>query len=210
MQLSSRSRSGVTFIEVLLFLAIVSIVGVIILPLLFASTENRLLQESISLVEHNGTLILQSLAQNTHHAERVIGPGMGEQGKVLALQSASGAMNPTIFALSGGSFIIVQHTNQQIISASQVAVQNFTVRNTSTSSTRQSVLVSFTVSRTLRLEAPRTYSQGFEALFTLYPVDKTVGNQCGVTPGCIDSGHYSWQIFDAGVCQNASTTLNCL
>lgn len=203
-------RPGVTFIELLLFLAIISIVGVLIMPLLFASTENRLLQESIALVEHNGTIILQTFGRNARHAERIIAPAIGAKSTVVALQTSSGGTNPTIMGINSGAFVVVKGLERTVISSPQVAVQDFRIRNTSTSTDRQSVTVSFTVSRTIRLSAPRQYQQRFEGLFTLYPVDVLQGDACScATPGCIDSQNYSWQVCVSGSCENAATELVC-
>lgn len=206
-------RPGVTFIELLLFLAIVSMAGIMLLPLFFRATENRLLQETISVVEHNGTQILQTLAQHVRHAERIVDPGSGGSKSVLALQTSSGSTNPTIFGVSSGSFIMVQHTLRQTISSPQVAVTDFRARNTSASATRQSVEVSFKVSRSIRLEGPRLYTQVFSATYDKYPDDATTGGTCGAGscagPACVNALTYGWQVCSAGACQNASTDLTC-
>ncbi|TSC59101.1 MAG: Uncharacterized protein Greene041619_123 [Candidatus Peregrinibacteria bacterium Greene0416_19] len=206
-------RPGVTFIELLLFIAILAMSSVMMLPLLFSGTENRLLQETISLVEHNGTQILQTLGQQVRHAERVIDPSLGGAKTVLALQTSSGATSPTIFGVSSGSFMMIQHTARQVISSPQVAVENFRVTNTSQSGSRQSVKVSFRISRSIRLAATRSYVQDFEALYTLYPRDRPTGGACGTgacgLPGCSDSTHYAWQVCEAGACLTATDGMVC-
>src|SRR5207248_1996679 len=97
-----RLRSGTTLIELLIFIAILAIAGSAILPLLFASTEDRILQQTVSIVEQNGSQILQTIGYRIHHAERVLDPLLRGSGSVLALQTGSGSENPTIIGISSG------------------------------------------------------------------------------------------------------------
>lgn len=203
-------RPGTTLIELLIFLAVVVAVGTALFPLLFASTEDRLLQQTASLVEQNGTQLLQTIANHVRHSERIVDPALGGTGSVLTLQTGSGSTNPTIIGLSSGALILVQHTTRQTLSSSQVAVIDFEVRNTSTSASRQSVWVSFRISRTIRLQAPRHYTRMFEGVFTLFPDDVIEGDSCHcAVPGCDGAGKYVWEVCENSVCLNAETALEC-
>ena len=203
-------RSGSTLIELLIFMAILAIVGIAILPLLFMASEDRLLQQTVATVEQNGTQILQTLQYHVRHAEKILDPELSATGAVLALQTGSGSTDPTIIGISSGSLQMVRRTTKEVISAPQVAVQNFFVRNTSASSTRQSVFVQFTVTRSIRLQAPRSYTRTFQALLTLNPDDKLEGNACScAVPGCGTGGDYVWQVCEAGACLTAQTQMEC-
>lgn len=203
-------RKGATLVELLIFVAILGMIIGAILPILFSASENRILQQTISIVEQNGTQILQNVALRVRQAERVLGPTSGVQGSVLALQTSSGAINPTIIGSNSGRVIIVEHATLETISSDQVAVEDFRVRNTSVSPVRQSVYISFRVSRTIRLQQPKTYSQRFEATMTLLPDDRPQGNSCGCAPpACQGYNIYGWEVCDNGVCGTASTPLLC-
>lgn len=204
------SHPGTTLIELLLFLAILSIIVGTALPMLFSATENRLLQQTISIVEQNGTQVIQNTGLKIRQAERVLSPAIGQTGSVLALQTASGALNPTIIGLSSGSIVLVEHTTRELVSSPQVAVQDFEVRNTSTSETRQSVTVSFRVSRTIRLQQPHSYAQRFEFVVNLLPDDVATGDECGcIPPYCQGNNVYAWQVCQSSTCLSASTQLQC-
>lgn len=204
-----RRRRGATLVELLLFLALVAITAVSLLPLLFTSAEDRLLQQTVSLVEQNGTQLLQTLAYRIRHAERIVSPAQGVSASVLALQSSSGSTNPTLFGVSTGALIMVQRTVKQTLSSQQVAVENFRVRNTSESGTRQSVLISFTVARTIRLQSPRSYRRTFEAVFSPFPDDEYHAETCScIAPSC-SGGYYQWQVCDNGQCLDAQTEMKC-
>jgi len=205
------SRRGVTLIELLLFVAIFAIVAFATLPLIFSATENRLMQQSVALVEQNGLQALQQIARLTQ-SERVLDPLPQHSGVVLAFQSGSGATNPTIIGMLSGSLVVIRHATRQVITSPQVAVDSLQVWNTSTSATRQSFRISFRVSRAIRLQASRTYERTFEGAFTLPPADAPKGAVCGgvacEAPACAGT-IYAWQVCEHGVCADAQTSLPC-
>ena len=205
-----KAKPGATLVELILFMAIVAAVGIAMLPMLFSATEDRLLQQTVSAVEQNGAQILQTIGYHVHHAERIIAPDRQQTGTLLTLQTSSGTTNPTIIGLNSGALVLIERAIRQDISSSQVAVESFTVQNTSTSDARGSLLVRFTLSRTIRLQAPRRYYQTFEGAFSLYPADDTKGDKCHCAePGCATASLYVWQVCSTGACETAQTQLQC-
>lgn len=196
--------------ELLIFLAILSLVIGMILPILFASTENRLLQQTISTVEQNGAQAMQNVGLRVRQAERILSPAMGQTGSVLALQMGSGTVSPTLIGISSGSLIIVQRATRQVISSTQVAVTDFQVRNTSVSADRQSVMITVKVSRSIRLQNPHSYGRVFVGGFNLLPDDVLVGNPCNCgLPECASANSYQWEVCDYPSCLVATTSLKC-
>lgn len=203
-------RSGASLIELLVFLAILAVVVAAALPMLFSSAENRMLQQTIAIVEQNGTQALQDIARTVRRAERILQPPAGQTGSFLALQMSSGALHPVIVGISSGSMIVIERTTRERITSPQVAVQEFVVRNTSTAEDRQSVALSFHVSRTIKLQLPRSYAQRFETALTLLPHDRTVGNPCGCSaPTCLFTNIVGWQVCQTSSCVSATTPLQC-
>ena len=206
----SAHRPGTSLIELILFLTIFSIVGMAVLPILFSSTENRMLQQTIAVVEQNGAFALQAISLHVHNAERVIAPLPGQSGSVLVLKASSGAINPTIIGINSGSLVIAERLTRQDVTSSQVGIQNFKVRNTSVSSSRQSIQVSFQMIRTIRLQSPHTYVKTFETSITLLPDDAPSNDGCAcLAPSCAGNNTYSWQVCTSGICYSASTALDC-
>lgn len=201
-------RRGVTLVELILFLAIASIMGLALMPLLFSSTENRLLQESVAHIENNGSQLMQVFATRVHESEKILDPLPGTSSKVLALQMSSGSLSPTIYGLLTGAIIQIEGTVQQTISASEVSVQDFLVRNFSNGQST-GVTISFKLTRALRLEAPRYYTQTFQSSFTAFPKNTLTGNTCGFAlPGCGTGNRYNWQICNPNVA-NAYAQMDC-
>jgi hypothetical protein len=210
MKRTNRFHSGATLIELIIYLAILAIVVAAALPMLYASTENRLLQQTISIVEQNGTQILQNTALHIRQGERILSPLMGHSGSFVSLQTASGGLNPVIIGFSSGSIVIVEHDIRELISTPQVAVQDFVVTNTSTSASRQSLAISFKVTRTIRLQQPLSYDQVFEAVISLPPDDVPYVDPCGcIEPYCNGNDTVAWQLCEYDACVSASTDLKC-
>lgn len=204
-----RHRPGTTLIELLVFLAIMALVIGVTVPLLFTAAENRVLQQTISIVEHNGAQIIQNIGVKIRNSESIALPATGQEGKVLVLQTGSGTTNPTIVALQSGSIILVQRAIKETVTSEQVAVENFRVSNTSVSDTSQSVAISFTVSRTIRLQRPYSYRQQFEAAFSLLPDEERTGNCNCPPPTCLNGTALEWYVCDTGVCDYGATALQC-
>ena len=198
----TQNRAGVTLIEMLLFLAIMGLMASAIIPLLFSVTESRQRQDAIALVEQNGAQVLQEIIRTVQSAERIIGPPMGGTGFILALQTDSGATNPTIIARNSGSIMMVRGRSRHVLSSELVGVTHFAVDNTSTAEDRQSVAISLDMRRMIRLHQPLVYTSHFDAVINLYPDDTASGDSCGcIAPFCdAETGTYVWQICVNGVC----------
>jgi len=205
-----RRHPGTTLIELLLFLGILSLVAGLTLPILFATTENKLLQQTISIVEQNGTQVIQNVTYAVRHAERIVFPPMGRKGSYLALQTGIDDGNPTIIGVNSGSILIIKRALQETLSTEQVGVTHFEVHNTSISASRPSVLVTFRMSRTIRLQQPHSYAQSFETLINLPPNDVPVGADCGcAAPTCPAADTLTWQVCEDSVCAEVTTDLEC-
>lgn len=210
MMTTPRSRPGTTLIELLIFVAILGMSIGVIFPVLYTTVENRMLQQTVAVVEQNGAQLLQITGLRIRESERVLDPAMGQTGSVLALQTGSGASTPTIIGVESGALVIIRHTTKRTLSSPQVAITNVTFRNTSTSADHQSVLVRFTATRTIRLQSPHSYTEMFQGLFTLLPDDRLAESDCSCTPPvCQAQNSYIWQVCESTICATALAGLTC-
>jgi len=207
--LLSKTRRGTTLVELMLFSVFFLLSSSAILVLLFSSTEQRARQQAIATVDQNGVQLLQTLARRIRRAEKIIDPPLQASGAILYLQMADNDENPTIIASQSGAILVVQHDTLKTLSSEQVIVSNFTIRNTSAADDRQSLLLSFTLSRSGVLPQTLEYVRTFETLITLFPDDDSQGDECGCSaPVCV-AGVYTWQVCDADECSNATEVLSC-
>jgi type II secretory pathway pseudopilin PulG len=210
MKILHTRRPGMTLVELLIFTAILALVIGLILPILFNANEQRLFQQTMATVELNGAQTLQNIELRLHQSESIVSPAMGQTGSVLMLQTASGSTNPTIIGFTGGTLVVVRGAGRQIISSSQVAVDQFWVRNTSTSASRQSVQIRLKLSRTIRLKSPFSFRRTFEGAFILLPDDVTDAQTCGCSaPVCLSGRTYQWEVCQSAACFQGSTSLQC-
>jgi type II secretory pathway pseudopilin PulG len=209
-RLRQQNRQGTTLIELLIFLAILGVVVAITLPLLFTATENRVLQQTVSIVERNGAQIMQNTELHIRQGQRILSPAIGQTGSVLVLQTGSDELDPVMIGVSSGSVYLIEHTTRERISSPQVAVQNFIVRNTSTSTSRQSVSLSFRLSRTIRLQLPHSYARNFETTIGLSPADVVGEYACGcLPPYCSAANTYAWEVCEDNSCLDGTSHLDC-
>ena len=145
------------------------------------------------------------------HAERVLEPPLGESGAVLALQTGTPDMNPTIVGIKGGSLLMIEKYNEFGLSDALVRVSNFRVFNTSASADMPSVYVRFTLTRDIPLPQIHSYSRAFEGAFSLFPDDEASGDACGcAAPVCAGSGSlYLWETCEGEACEALSSHLSC-
>jgi type II secretory pathway pseudopilin PulG len=196
-------RAGLTFIELILFMAIAGIMSGTVIPMLISATESRQRQDAIALVEQNGEQILQTIMSQTRSAQRIIYPATGSSSTILALKTESGATNPTIFALTDGAVVMIQGRRKSILSSPLVGVTSFAVDNTSVNDDRQSVAITYNVRRVIRLFRPLTYDALFNSIINVNPDDILVEDDCNCTiPFCDSSGsgQFIWSTCDEGQC----------
>lgn len=195
-------RPAFTIVELILFMGIASIMSGTIIPMLVNATESRQRQDAIALVEQNGQQILQAITTEVRNAERIIAPTSGSSGLILTLQHKEEEKNPTIFALSNGTVVMIQGRNKSILSSPLVGVTSFAIDNTSNSDRGGSIAIVFNVRRVIRLFRPLVYNAQFDTVITLKPKDEFTEKTCNcITPYCdTGSGAYIWESCLSGVC----------
>lgn len=204
-----RHRPGTTLVELLIFLAIMAMVVSVTLPMMFIAAENRLLQQTVSVVEQNGTQAIQNVGLKVRNSETIQYPAAGQTASYAVLQTGSGGTNPIIIGIQSGAIVIIQRAIKETITTEQVGINEFRVRNTSTSATSQSIAISFRASRTIRLQQPHSYTQRFDATFGLLPDDRQTGACNCPAAACIGGTAIQWYTCDTGVCTEATTALAC-
>jgi hypothetical protein len=202
-------RSGSTMVEFLLFLALLGLTGSGVIALSLSTAESRVEQQITASVEQEGTRLLQAIIRRARNAERILAPLRGSSGSLLALRTSLQNEDPTIIALQSGALILIRAAASETLSAPDVTVSRLRIENTSASDERPSMLLSFTVGRSLALPVIFTYERTFESAVSLFPDDNLQGNACGCAPPVCSSGNFSWGFCSGSLCTPASVQLSC-
>lgn len=205
------AKAGTTLVELLLFLAFFTIVGGTVVSILFATSDQRSRQQTITTVERTGLQMLQGMQWRIEQAERILDPLPGATGGILALQMASESDHPMIIAEENGTLVLVLGETKKNLVDAGPTLQEFSVRNTSPSVDHPSILLSFTLTAAYPLpsSAVQEYSRRFEMLVSLLPKDNPTGDDCGCVPPSCQEGIYRWEVCSGHTCSPASITLPC-
>ena len=197
-------------VEILLFMAIFAVCSGVVISLLFTSTEQRVQQQAIAQVDQSGIQLLQTLTRRIRRAERVLYPTQGSSGSVLALRMAQNAEDPTILALQTGALLLGEYnTIRPLTSTGELLVTNFIVRNTSALDSRQSVEISFSITRAISLPKITVYERDFSALVTLFADDTLEGNSCGCDAPSCTANVYIWEYCTEQTCTASPVSFVC-
>ena len=201
-------RPGTTLVELLLFLAFFALSSGVLITFFFMTSEQRVRQQAIATVEQTGVQLTQTLTNRIRSSERILDPALGATGSLLALQLSDADLHPTIITLSGSLLYVGEANTIKAISSDDVEISNLLITNTSSAADRASVLIQFTVMRTVPLSIPLDYSRTFETLIPLFP-DNQPNPPCSCSaPSCV-SGSYDWDYCVDTTCTDATVALPC-
>ncbi len=201
-------RRGTTLVELLLFLAFFALSSGVLLSFFFMTSEQRIRQQTIAIVEQSGIQLLQTITHRIRNAERVLDPPSGSSGSVLALELHDSDLHPTILSLSGAYLYVGEGNSVRRLSTDEVMISDMSVTNTSALENTPSVLLRFTVTRDIALTTPVHYVRQFEALVSLFPDDAPNPPCSCENPSCTE-GVYSWQYCVDTTCTNTDVSLPC-
>jgi len=200
------SHSGISLLETALFLGILSIMATTITAVFISSQEARVLQNSISNLEDEGTQLLGRLSKTIRRAETIIFPLTNQTGSTLVLQMASNDEFPTIIMASNSGMVLAQKSETSALLSTNITLSHLSFRNVGSSN----VWFSFTLSTLIPTIKNRTYSRVFKGTSTLFPDDQSNAGGCGScpAPACINHA-FTWYVCELDICTQSDTTIPC-
>ncbi|MDP7247819.1 MAG: hypothetical protein QF741_04315 [Candidatus Peribacteraceae bacterium] len=209
MNRSHTFRSGMSLIELIMFMAFFSVCAGVLINVLMSTNEQRVRQQMIAGVEQEGMQIMQTLTRRVRRAERIAYPLRGESGSVLSVQVAEQSQDPTIIALETGAIRVAEKNVLRNLSSEGLTITNLVFQNTSATSSNHSVRIIFTASKSTGLPTGGIYQREFQSLITLFPDDDLAGNPCACsTPTCV-SDIFDWGYCDGENCVDSGEELLC-
>jgi Tfp pilus assembly protein PilW len=127
---------GFTLIELVIYIAILSLVLVSITGFFLNTTAGNMKESSYQEVQQNGRFVMTKITQETKKAIGINSPAAGSSNNSLSLVMSDQNLNPTIFDLSGGKIRITQGSSAPIeLTTDQVVVNSLQFTNLSYSGT---------------------------------------------------------------------------
>jgi len=141
---SRTTPKGFTLIELILYVAIASILLTVISLFLSTVIKSRLKQQSMTEVESQGLQIMEQITRTIRSAETINSPTSGNNSNTLSLGMSNGSQNPTVFESSGSQIQITEGTGSPIaLSNGRVNISNLDFKNLSRADTPGLIQVEF-------------------------------------------------------------------
>jgi len=155
-------RTGFTFIELLVYIAIVGTLVVMVVSLFFALAKARMRQESIAEVEQQGAFILSTITTAVRNAQLIQSPAPGVASTSITLTTSTSSTDPTTFAFIDPAILSsLASGTPSALSSLQVVASNVLFQNVTATGTSGSIKVSFTLSHASSSRYDSQYSATF-------------------------------------------------
>lgn len=140
------NSSGFTLIEVLLYVAIVSIIFGGIMSLLDATFKSRIRNEVIAEVERGGNNVMSVITQHVRSAQSITSPAASSTATTLTLVMPDMNISPVVFQISGGRIEMSERgLGTTTLTSTQLTASSLLFTNLSRSTTEGAVRVMFTL-----------------------------------------------------------------
>ncbi len=146
----TNSRDGYTMIEMLLYIAIFSLIIGSILSVASSISTQRIQNQITQEVDYQGQLILTDITQNLRNASTINQPSAGNSSASLSYNTSVVVNNPTVYDTAVDQSMNklrfrVGSSNAEYITSSRVNISNLTFVNRTINGGRDSIEVSFTL-----------------------------------------------------------------
>ncbi|MEA3357729.1 MAG: prepilin-type N-terminal cleavage/methylation domain-containing protein [Patescibacteria group bacterium] len=158
-----RNEKGFTLVEMMLYIAIATVILGSVSALLLMLFSTRVKNETILEVEYQGAQVMELITQTIRNAESVNTPTQGTSETSISLETLDAGTNPTIFDAFENRVRIKKGADPQIfITSDQVTITNLSFHNLSHTDTPGIIRVQFTLSH-INVEGRNEYdySQNF-------------------------------------------------
>lgn len=142
----SKSGKGFTLVELILYVAIASILLSATTLFLGALVEVRVKNQTIAEVNGQGMAALDYLTQTIRNAAGIVSPATTTSASSAVLNTLSPALSPTTFDTASGVLRVTEGATTTVLTNARVAASNLTITNLSSALTPGTLRISFTLS----------------------------------------------------------------
>lgn len=123
-------KKAFTLVEVLLYMALTSIIVLVIASMWVTITETRDRSEAMSIVNAEGQYIVSTINQIIRDSNSITSPTATNSGSSLTLAMTSAPINPTVINLSSGNITLTEGANPPVnLNSNRVTVSSLIFRN---------------------------------------------------------------------------------
>lgn len=139
-------KNGFTLVELILYVALTSILLVGFAMLVPYLLESRLKNQIILEVEEQATFVSSYMGLEIRNAEGINSPGPGVSSGTLSLDVVDGSDDPTVFSVNSGVLEVTRGAGSaQALTNSKIEVTNLNFVNLTRTDTAGAVRVEFTI-----------------------------------------------------------------
>ena len=137
---------GFSLIELLLYVATLSIMLLSISVFLGTLLESRVKNQTIAEVEQQGLQAMQIITQTVRNAASIVGPATSTTSSTLTLATYAATTTPTVFNLAESVMQIIESTTPPVaLTNNRILVSDLLFSNFSRTSTPGVVQIQFTI-----------------------------------------------------------------
>ena len=142
-----RSQKGFTLVEMILYVAICSILLVTISVFLSFLLGARVRSQAITEVNQQGFQIMSLMTQTIRNGRSIQTPSIGLASSTLSLTTGNALLNPTLFYISSTTMKIKEGSQGEIsLTNKRVRISGLVFQNVSSSSSTEKIMrISYTV-----------------------------------------------------------------
>jgi len=144
---SNKTQRGFTLLELLLYLAIVSLIVGSLSAFLIFSFQMRIKNQTIAEVEQQGKQVMQLIMQTARNAEAINSPAISATSTSVSFDVVTASKDPTVFSLSGNALRIQEGTSSAVVlTNSRVSASGLQIYNVSRTGTPGIIRIQFILS----------------------------------------------------------------
>ncbi len=143
---TARAKKAFTLVETLLYIALTSIVLTTMLGFISLIFTAREREQTVVELDAEGESIMQEIVQTARNSQAINAPAIGVTAGTLNLDTISGTIDPTIYALTGTNITASQGGGAAVsLNSGRVVASGLSFRNVSAAGTKGSVKIQFTL-----------------------------------------------------------------
>lgn len=154
-----KSASGVTLVELLIYLGLMSIFIVILMGIFTAALNTKLASESTSGISQDSRYILSKLSYDVNNADSITSPALGEVSASLQIVTSGSA---STYAVSSGNLVKTAGGVSMNLNGIDTQLDSISFKNIGNPEGKATIQIVYTVRSKIIIQGGNTEAQTIE------------------------------------------------